>query len=267
MLEQGSRDVTAAIRAKIVAGTLPTAAPLKVWFSPGTNRPCDGCDQPITEAEVEYEIDLPAERVCRLHQKCLDLWHQERGWTAATTTDHRENAAWRQAPGSADALTTLTPADGIRKQLDEGSLPKALPEKFWGGYGQGATCSVCGDVIRQAHVQYEFTVDERAFRFHLGCFGLWEAERRRRGGRGKNQPKPRERTEYHNPTASMADRNSLGAMFPANVRPAASSMVYRADIAANKARKDAAIVPTTDATKSPMWMVVSIRMCFISHPT
>jgi hypothetical protein len=48
MIEQGSRDLTTAIRAKIVAGTLPTTALLKVWVGAGINRPCDGCDQPTT---------------------------------------------------------------------------------------------------------------------------------------------------------------------------------------------------------------------------
>jgi hypothetical protein len=70
---------TANIRAKIAAGTrpLPENAPGKVWVGYGNGRPCDGCDDPITTVQLEYEVDI-SDRTLRFHSKCLEAWHQER---------------------------------------------------------------------------------------------------------------------------------------------------------------------------------------------
>jgi hypothetical protein len=76
-------------------------------------------------------------------------------------------------------------SDLIRSKLDEHALPWELPAKLYAGYGGGAPCCACGDFILQAQVQYDVSADHETFRFHLGCFGLWEAECRRRGWRRK----------------------------------------------------------------------------------
>ena len=75
------------------------------------------------------------------------------------------------------------PANLIRTKLDDGVLPREFPAKIYAGYGAGAPCSACDDLILHVQVQYEFPVNDETFRFHLGCFGLWEAECRRRGWR------------------------------------------------------------------------------------
>jgi hypothetical protein len=79
MVERTRSDVTAAIRAKMVAGALPAEPPTKMWVGKGTGRPCNVCDQPITHHELEYEADLPGDRMLRFHQICLTVWHEERG--------------------------------------------------------------------------------------------------------------------------------------------------------------------------------------------
>jgi hypothetical protein len=71
----------------------------------------------------------------------------------------------------------------IANKLDSGVLPKEPPAKVYAGLGAGAPCSACEDPILPTLVQYEFTVDQRTFRLHFGCFSLWEAECRRRGWR------------------------------------------------------------------------------------
>ena len=38
--------------------------------------------------------------------------------------------------------------------------------------------------ILAAQAEYEFEDDGATYRFHIGCYGFWEAERRRRGGGG-----------------------------------------------------------------------------------
>jgi hypothetical protein len=74
--------------------------------------------------------------------------------------------------------------DVIRRKLDDGSLPTERPEhKIYAGYGSGATCDACGDPIQPAQVEYELNYpdEHRTFRLHMGCAGLWEAMRLKRG--------------------------------------------------------------------------------------
>jgi hypothetical protein len=53
---------------------------------------------------------------------------------------------------------------------------------MYAGYGKGYRCDGCESTILPAQVEYEFEAENgRVIRFHLGCAGLWEAERRRRG--------------------------------------------------------------------------------------
>ena len=79
MLQQDSRDLTVVVRQKLFFGTLPRDEPTKMWVGNGSGRSCDACGQPITPTDIEYEPDFadPSVQV-RFHQKCLDVWHQER---------------------------------------------------------------------------------------------------------------------------------------------------------------------------------------------
>jgi len=73
-------------------------------------------------------------------------------------------------------------AQRIRVKLDAGTLPIDDPEKTYGGFGDGRRpCDGCDERIGRGQVEYEKVyADGRAFLFHIGCAGLWEAERRRR---------------------------------------------------------------------------------------
>jgi hypothetical protein len=73
-------DTAGHIRAKIAAGRLPLPSdPLgKMWVGKGTGRPCGACDRPITDAEIEYEIDPPTGQTIRFHKPCLDAWSRQR---------------------------------------------------------------------------------------------------------------------------------------------------------------------------------------------
>ena len=84
-----------------------------------------------------------------------------------------------------------SPADRIRRKIDEGRLPWEEPVKVWAGNGTGTRCRGCEEIILRAQVEYDFEdADGQELRLHPGCFGLWEAECRRRGWRMKNPPKP-----------------------------------------------------------------------------
>jgi hypothetical protein len=78
-------DVSECIRSKIALGLLPipTVPPDEMWVGKGSGRSCNVCDQPITEAEIEHETDLPSGRTLRVHQHCLREWHEERRRRAA----------------------------------------------------------------------------------------------------------------------------------------------------------------------------------------
>ena len=70
----------------------------------------------------------------------------------------------------------------IRAKLDDRSLPREEHIKVYGSHGTQLPCDACGQPILPAQVQYEVEFEEKpSIRLHLGCFGLYEAERLRRG--------------------------------------------------------------------------------------
>jgi hypothetical protein len=64
------------IRHKLDAGRLPSVMPEKMWTGYGQQYDCDGCDEPIRAAQIEYEF-LQAGDVIRLHIGCVGLWLAE----------------------------------------------------------------------------------------------------------------------------------------------------------------------------------------------
>ena len=72
----------------------------------------------------------------------------------------------------------------IRARLDSDVLPSERPVKIFAGYGHDKPCTGCGKSILPAQVEWTFeNVQEVKHRFHVGCFGLWDAELCRRGVR------------------------------------------------------------------------------------
>lgn len=67
------------IRHKITAGVLPGAPPKTVWAGIGTGRPCDACDETITAAQTEIELEMPSASrpLARLHRECFAIWREE----------------------------------------------------------------------------------------------------------------------------------------------------------------------------------------------
>jgi hypothetical protein len=71
--------------------------------------------------------------------------------------------------------------DKIRDRFDAGALPRGHPERVWSGHGQDEACSGCDQTLLSADVIYEFEWREHRYRFHAGCYGLWQGELIRRG--------------------------------------------------------------------------------------
>jgi len=75
-----------------------------------------------------------------------------------------------------------TLADTIVAKLDAGRLPREDHAKRWVGDGQNRPCVACEHVILHDQVQHELEfANGRIVYMHIGCAGLYEAERRRRG--------------------------------------------------------------------------------------
>ena len=74
-------------------------------------------------------------------------------------------------------------ADMIRAKVASGDLPLDRPEKMYVGYGRDNACDACELLIHQAQMEYEldFPAQGRTYRLHLGCAGLLEGERLKRG--------------------------------------------------------------------------------------
>ena len=66
------------VRDKLATGTLPLEDPVKLWAGHGRGQPCAACEQPILEAQVEYEPQYEGRQPIRLHAGCHGLWEAER---------------------------------------------------------------------------------------------------------------------------------------------------------------------------------------------
>ena len=71
----------------------------------------------------------------------------------------------------------------ILRRLDDGGLPLDAPAKLNMRYGSKQPCSACGEPLHPAQVEYELSYPDGrpTYLMHLGCAGLWEALRLRRG--------------------------------------------------------------------------------------
>jgi hypothetical protein len=97
-----------------------------------------------------------------------------------TPVRHSPLLRTRHSPGT---VVSNPIADIVRRKLDAGTLPPDTPKTLWKGIGSGKPCSACEAVILSADVEFEPQYDDgrRVVRFHVGCYGIWEVERRLRG--------------------------------------------------------------------------------------
>jgi hypothetical protein len=69
----------------------------------------------------------------------------------------------------------------IRHRIEDGHLPRDRTIELWHGDGFGHTCDGCGLTIATADRMSLICADDwRAFRFHVDCFQVWDAERQAR---------------------------------------------------------------------------------------
>ena len=70
----------------------------------------------------------------------------------------------------------------IREKLRDGRLPYDSMPRFWGGPADGEVCDACEKPITKQQLVMEGIAstlsDKQPIQFHVGCFQIWDAERR-----------------------------------------------------------------------------------------
>jgi hypothetical protein len=119
--------------------------------------------------------------------------------------------------------------------IDAGQLRLDRPQKIYAGYGDGTACSACGEVIDKSQVEWEATYqDGQAYRMHLGCAGLWEAERTRRRRQQSGTEDARHTGEESKTTREQATATPKES---AQLRDQADVLAREAETGIEKARR------------------------------
>jgi hypothetical protein len=67
----------------------------------------------------------------------------------------------------------------VRLKLRDGTLPWDSIPRVWGGKGANEICSACGEKVRPEGLVMEGIGEKMAaVQFHVGCFHMWDVERR-----------------------------------------------------------------------------------------
>ena len=75
------QELRAKVRYMVGAGKLPIRRPDRIWGGRGEGMKCSVCDVPVTEAEIEFELEFfRAPEVARhhVHLDCFTAWERER---------------------------------------------------------------------------------------------------------------------------------------------------------------------------------------------
>jgi len=70
-------DLRQRIRAMIVTGELPALLDRRSWIGQGHGQACLLCEQMITSAHWEHEVDVPPVGEIRVHGVCFRIWLEE----------------------------------------------------------------------------------------------------------------------------------------------------------------------------------------------
>ena len=71
-------------REALYSGRMPTRRPDRTWSGPGVGASCSVCELPITEDQLEFEIQFPRDDAApglgavHVHMRCFAAWEFER---------------------------------------------------------------------------------------------------------------------------------------------------------------------------------------------
>lgn len=71
-------DVRVNIRQKFQSDALRRDDHDKMWFRRGTGTPCNACDLPIAESEMEIDADFSDGQTLWFHNHCFRMWETAR---------------------------------------------------------------------------------------------------------------------------------------------------------------------------------------------
>lgn len=62
-----------------------------------------------------------------------------------------------------------------RQYVTSGRLPHVLPKSVLAGRGCAGTCSLCGQIVEPAHIEYELTGSGgETYHLHIRCHAIWQ---------------------------------------------------------------------------------------------
>lgn len=70
--------------AVIQSGKLSSHAPDRTWEGPGFGAPCSVCEKPVTNDELEFEIEFAHDGDNPGHIRCFAPWEFERNKTRSS---------------------------------------------------------------------------------------------------------------------------------------------------------------------------------------
>jgi hypothetical protein len=70
-------DLRQRIREMIAVGVLPALVDRRSWIGQGHGAACALCEQLITAAHWEHEVDIPPVGEIRVHGVCFRMWLEE----------------------------------------------------------------------------------------------------------------------------------------------------------------------------------------------
>jgi hypothetical protein len=70
-------NIRARIRQMVETGELPCEESGKVWAGRGSGTHCAACGDTIEPTQIEFEVELGASTMLRLHRLCHQIWKDE----------------------------------------------------------------------------------------------------------------------------------------------------------------------------------------------
>jgi hypothetical protein len=89
-------DCTSLIQSKLAREELPSETAERMWAGYGKGHLCDGCGQPVSETDIEYELEFSlsaTQRIVRLHRVCCVVWNIERVAQYSMKAAHADHTA------------------------------------------------------------------------------------------------------------------------------------------------------------------------------
>jgi hypothetical protein len=188
-------DAAHLILAKVLIGQLPRRATTKCSVGHGQGLSCDGCDRPITPADVQHDVDAIGLGTLRFHARCMQLWEE----ASATPRD----ISGGSAPSASASVFDLHVARRAARPAGQGQPQVAPASSGLGVRGwRGRATALAGTLWTRCAVRFSRPPVRRpaiggsyaavAVALALTVATVWTARPTR--DVGTREPSPQERT-------------------------------------------------------------------------